>query len=257
MCMQCLQELGRPSFEPFMVDYFDDGVGQFECTAGHKSALLIQSLKFELLMESGATALLQGYTLEACASFSTALERFYEFALKVMCEKNSLAAELYDKMFNEMSRQSERQLGAFMLLYALSFGEAYKLDQKITEFRNAVIHKGTIPSPDRAAEFCARVYAVIETLYAKLSVHHDSQIHLVVTRELQDKRSKLPAAMPVATSSGTTFFNHVVAQRPAYFEAALDCFRQSRERIANALPELHRLHTNELASVSAERQASK
>jgi hypothetical protein len=90
-----------------MVDYFDDGVGQFECTAGHKSALLIQSLKFELLMESGATALLQGFTLEACASFSTALERFYEFALKVMCEKNSLAArgdEYRDDFFQPCRR---------------------------------------------------------------------------------------------------------------------------------------------------------
>jgi hypothetical protein len=197
MCMQCLQERGRPSFEPFMVDYFDDGVGQFKCAAGHNCALLIQSLKFEALMESGATALLQGFTLEACATFSSALERFYEFALKVMCEEHNLSPDIYENMFREMSRFSERQLGAFMLLYALSFGDAYKPVQKIAEFRNAVIHKGTIPSPDRAAEFCSKVYGVIETLYAKLAIGHDVQIRQIVMRELQEKRSKLPAALPV------------------------------------------------------------
>jgi hypothetical protein len=67
------------------VDYYDDGVVHLECTRGHKTIQLIQSAKFEILMESGAAALLNGFTLEACASFSAALERFYEFALRVMC----------------------------------------------------------------------------------------------------------------------------------------------------------------------------
>jgi hypothetical protein len=85
MCMQCQTELGHPSFEPFIADYFDEGVAHIECARGHKSAISVQSLKFEVLMESGANALLEGYTFEACAAFSAALERFYEFASQVMC----------------------------------------------------------------------------------------------------------------------------------------------------------------------------
>lgn len=65
-CMQCQIELGHPSFEPIMVDYYDDGLALVECSAGHKTALLVQSTKFEMLLESGATALLEGFTLEAC-----------------------------------------------------------------------------------------------------------------------------------------------------------------------------------------------
>jgi hypothetical protein len=38
-CMQCQVDLGRPSFEPFTADYFDDGIAFIECSAGHKTAL--------------------------------------------------------------------------------------------------------------------------------------------------------------------------------------------------------------------------
>ena len=55
-----------------MADYFDDGVATIECSAGHKTALILQSQKFEMLLDSGATALLEGFTLEACASFAAA-----------------------------------------------------------------------------------------------------------------------------------------------------------------------------------------
>jgi hypothetical protein len=72
-------------------------------------------------MESGATALLQGFTLEACASVSAALERFYEFALKVMCEKKQSLDRHLRKNVPEMSRYPERQLDAF--------GEVYKPDR--------------------------------------------------------------------------------------------------------------------------------
>ena len=49
-CMQCQIELGHPSFEPIMVDYYDDGLALVECSAGHKTALLVQSPKFEMLL---------------------------------------------------------------------------------------------------------------------------------------------------------------------------------------------------------------
>ena len=142
--MQCFAELGRPSFEPLVGDYFEDAVAYLHCSAGHRTAVVIPSPKFEILLESGATALIEGFTLEACASFSAALERFYEFALRVVSLARGVSPELYAKMFAEMARQSERQLGAFMLLFAIEFGEPYRLDQKITEFRNSVIHKGSI-----------------------------------------------------------------------------------------------------------------
>jgi hypothetical protein len=105
--MQCQIELGRPSFEAFIADYFDDGIAYIECSMGHKTVMMIQSQKFEMLLDFGATALLEGFTLEACASFSTALERFYEFGLRVAFVSRSMSDALFDGMFSEMVRQSE------------------------------------------------------------------------------------------------------------------------------------------------------
>jgi hypothetical protein len=62
-----------------MADYFANGVVRIKCSAGRKTALIMQSQKFEMLLDSGSPALLEGFTLEACASFSAAPERFYEF----------------------------------------------------------------------------------------------------------------------------------------------------------------------------------
>jgi hypothetical protein len=94
-CMQCQIELGRPSFEAFIADYFDEGIAFIECSAGHKTALVMQAQKFEMLLDSGAAALLEGFTLEACASIAAALERFYEFSLRVACVGRKMPDELY------------------------------------------------------------------------------------------------------------------------------------------------------------------
>jgi hypothetical protein len=49
-------ERGHPTFEPFFAGYSDDGIAKLTCSAGHKTFHLIQSTKFENLMESGADA---------------------------------------------------------------------------------------------------------------------------------------------------------------------------------------------------------
>jgi hypothetical protein len=238
MCMQCQAELGHPSFEPFLADYFDEGVAYIECARGHKSTILVQSLKFEVLMESGANALLEGYTFEACAAFSAALERFYEFALRVMCKARGMPEETLGKMFAEMARQSERQLGAFMALYAAKFAEAHRPNPKIVEFRNSVIHKGVIPKPNAARKFCADVYELIVPLYAKLSEKYKEEIRKLVSQELQEKRKQAGAELPAATSTGTTFFNIAREANPASFEEALESFMKAQAVIQGAIPQM-------------------
>ena len=242
ICMQCLTELGHPSFEPIDADYYDDGIAYITCSAGHKTAHLIQSSKFEVLLEAGAIALLEGFTFEACASFSASLERFYEFALEVMCDKHKIPLDLYTSMFKEMARQSERQLGAFLLLHAIDFGEPFKPDVKITEFRNSVIHKGLIPNPKEAKDFAARIYVTIQLLNSRLSENHFENMLRITNRRLHEKQVNIPNEIKVSTSSGTMFFNALAGQPEESFAKALDDFRKAREAIAGALPEMQRLH---------------
>jgi hypothetical protein len=164
MCMECQKELGHPSFEPFLLSYYEDRQAEIECSRRHKSVLLLQSQKFEVLLESGANALAAGFTLEAAASFYSGLERFYEFCLKVISVSRDMSPAVYEQMFKVMANQSERQLGAFLALHALEFGSAYVPNKKIVEFRNSAIHKGLIPSPEEATSFCEKVYCEIFSL---------------------------------------------------------------------------------------------
>jgi hypothetical protein len=205
-CMECLQELGHPNDEITLQPYYEDRIAYFTCSRGHKSALLVQSPKFEVLLESGANALADGYTLEAAASFSAALERFYEFCLQVFCKHRKFPQNVYEQMFKEMARQSERQIGAFMVLYAAELCVAYIPNKKITEIRNSVIHKGQIPTPEKAAEFCEMIYKEVHSLSKILLEKYSDSWNQVIGCDLMERTKQLPKDMHRATSSGTTFF---------------------------------------------------
>ena len=184
VCTQCQM------MQPTIVDYYDDGVAYVTCSKGHNTAHLVKSAKFEILLESGATALLDGFTFEACASLSAALGRFYEFELQVMCRARGISKEVYVEMFKGMSIQSERQLGAFMVLYVIEFGEPYKPDRKITEIRNSVIHKGKIPTRKDANDFMSSVYSVIVSLYHKLHAKHFDDVMMVIGEDLLEDKPR-------------------------------------------------------------------
>lgn len=243
MCMQCQIDLWRPSYEAFMADYFDDGIARIECSAGHKTALMMQSQKFEMLLDSGATALLEGFTLEACASFAAALERLYEFGLRVAFAGRNMPDDLFDGMFSEMARQSERQLGAFLLLHALEFGSAYKPKPSIATFRNAVIHKGVIPTVEDAREFCSDVYEAIYSLVGTIRTKYGDGIRSVVMKELGKRRAKLPSDMRVSTSAGFNLFSIAREANASSFFDALASFKEGRERLSAAVPAMMALHT--------------
>ncbi len=130
MCMECQKELGHPSFEPIIADYYEEALAFIECSRGHKSAILLQSQKFEVLLESAANALIEGYTLEAASSLSSAYERFFEFAINVFCKKSNISKEALAETYRQVSKQSECQIGGFLFLYLIVFGKSYSLNRK-------------------------------------------------------------------------------------------------------------------------------
>jgi hypothetical protein len=238
MCMECQKELGHPSFEPFFVPYYEDRIAYVESSRGHKSALLLQSQKFEVLLESGANALAAGFTLEAVASFSAALERFYEFCLKVISVRRKMSRSVYEQMFKDMAKQSERQLGAFLALHAVELGAAYSLNIKIVEFRNSVIHKGLIPNPNEAKGFCEKVYGEIFLLSQKLTENCADAINEVVAHDLEMRSALVPNGMPRATTTGTMFFSVARKENKATFTEAFDEYLKATRMIEGAVPYL-------------------
>lgn len=161
MCMECQKELGHPSFEPIIADYYEESLAFIECSRGHKSAILLQSQKFEVLLESAVNALIEGYTLEAASSLSSAYERFFEFAINVFCKKNNIPKEALEETYKQVSKQSGRQIGGFLFLHLLAFGSHYTLNKRIPELRNRVIHQGYIPTPEEVVKFGEMIYQEI------------------------------------------------------------------------------------------------
>jgi hypothetical protein len=242
MCMECQKVLGHPSFEPFFVPYYEDRIAHITCSRGHKSVYVIQSQKFEVLMESGVNALAAGFTLEACASFSTALERLYEFALKVLATHCDVTEEAYNETYKEMSRQSERQLGAFLVLFALQFGSAYKPNRSIVEFRNSVIHKGLIPTPQEAHEFCSKVYSEILCVTERLQANLSEAMTRVVSADLQERYAKADANLPKTTIAGGMFFSLSARPIKHSFDDAFRSFQEAKEILLASIPKMKALH---------------
>lgn len=169
VCAECLNTVFPHNVPyPTYVEYRDDSYYEFTCEQGHKSCFVLQQQKFELLYQIGAYAILDGYYREAVASFTSSLERFYEFFIKVKLLEEGQSPESVDAIWKTVSSQSERQLGAFIFLYAQSFKSPPPLlHQNNVTFRNSVIHKGKIPTREEALSYGQAVLDVLRPALEK------------------------------------------------------------------------------------------
>jgi len=250
-CMECQKELGFPSFEPIFSDYYEEATAYLECSRGHKSALILQSQKFEILLESAANALLDGYTLEAASSLSAAYERFLEFAIRVLCQKTGADEKNLEDIFKQVSKQSERQVGGFLFLHLITFGSTYNLNKKIPEQRNKVIHQGYIPTPDETIKFGELIYQEIYSITQLLRSSLENEINKVILNDIKSKNKKIPKSMPRATSTGTMFFSLANRDLRSNFREALASYKRSREVIAGSVPYMKLLNKSVLQYIGA------
>jgi hypothetical protein len=152
VCSKCM--FGHGGARQFLDAHLSDsGVAYFTCPQGHRGATIVQMLKMEMLFQSGCMALVEGFTMEAVSSLAAALERGLELYIRVICRKRGLAPDALEKMWKHIGKQSERQLGAFQVLYCLETGEAFQFPGSRAEFRNKVIHQGFVPSPAKAVKY--------------------------------------------------------------------------------------------------------
>lgn len=77
--------------------------------------------------------------------------------------------ELALQIFKKVSRQSERQFGAFVFVRALVDGTSPSvLSQASVKFRNKVVHKGVIPTRRQAQDFGRSVWNCIRPDFESL-----------------------------------------------------------------------------------------
>jgi len=207
-CMKCLQEFGQPSGEFARVEFKDDGCYEITCSFGHATVTVLQQHKFEVLFDIGVHAILDGYYREAVSSFTSSLERFYEFAIRIFLEKSSGSDELFQAAWKKVSSQSERQLGAFIFLWATHFSEDPPLlPQNMITFRNEVIHKGKIPSRDEAIKYGDAVLAVLRPKMRVLQLNFSDQIGNSVFRQIRAGAGKIGEHLQVSTMCAATIIS--------------------------------------------------
>ena len=182
-CPDCLAEIAtlgqKNGFEDLPPIYSDvnellnDGVYKVNCPKGHKGKVVLNNLNFELLYDLGINAIGDRYYREAVASMTSALERFYEFFIKTSWRIQGVTYDVIDKNWKEMASQSERQLGAFIVVYTALFGEtAPVMENNAKNFRNRVIHKGEIPTREKTMDYAKTVLKLIDGPLGKLQNAH-------------------------------------------------------------------------------------
>lgn len=198
--MQCFQEFGKPTEEFSHVEFRDDGRYVIKCSFGHETTTILQQQKFEILFDIGAHAILDGYYREAVSSFTSSLERFYEFALRVFIEKASKSDELFQSCWNKVATQSERQLGGFVFLWASNFNEPPELlSDAQARFRNEVIHKGKIPTREQAIQYGNSVLSVLRPKMLAIRERFSEEVSKITFYHLQDCRSASDNRKSVST----------------------------------------------------------
>ena len=208
-CMECTfgeDKLAVPPY-PTYVELKDDGRYEFTCPQGHKTVTILQQQKFELLFEIGAYALVDGYYRESVASFTAALERFYEFFFRVVFLREHQEDDAVEKSWKTMAAQSERQLGAYVAAYLMTFKSAPELlpNSKV-KFRNNVIHKGAIPSKQEALQFGQAIMDIVNPVLSKLIDGYSEEIqqlifkHLFNLREPNEQQTTSTMSMPTIIS---------------------------------------------------------
>ena len=218
-CMQCLQvHMGGPNSDqppdlgPHLAVLQNDGLYRFTCRAGHEMAVLLQAEKFEMLFELGMNAMLDGYPRDAIGSFAASLERFYEFYIQVIASHRSIDKQAFDASWKKIAKQSERQLGAFILMYTMETNRTPSLlTSSQIEFRNEVVHKGRIPTKEETIEFGKTVLDLISPVMHELKTRHAEALQKVLLEHSMSVRMQSEKRERVATMAYPTIIGIIRA----------------------------------------------
>lgn len=184
-CMRCgFENFDSPGYAFMHLN--DENVYNYTCKNGHINAVIHQQEKFELLFESASNAIANGYFREGVSSIAASLERFYEFCLRVFSVENSLPDDVFLTAWKSISKQSERQLGAFIFQYNFQFGKMPSmLSNSQIEFRNDVIHKGNFPTFEKTINYAQATIDNIHSIMTDLKTNCNESLEKVISDRLK------------------------------------------------------------------------
>lgn len=214
-CMECFRENGMSSFNFKNFDITDDGIYELECEKGHNTVTILQNEKFEVLFDMGVNAFLEGYKQEAIVCMASSLERFYEWCISILLLKNNIDADEFKKTWKLVSKQSERQIGAFYFLYLQEFKKAPEVfnsamktfnNKDVVSFRNNVIHNGYIPKYNQVMEYADILFSYMFNILKLFKTNYEDFISENTRKRLFELHKKfkfdLTSGMHISTSLG-------------------------------------------------------
>lgn len=213
-CVICMKEAADKlaktgESSPVKLSYYaemdDNGIVFITCDKGHRTAAIHLSRKHQFLFQSGCHALLDHYTNEAVSTFSAALERAYEFFLRVAYRKLGLASTFFDTSWKQVEAQSERQFGAFVFLFPVIADEPVELPKKIPQLRNKVIHRGYIASFDEVLEYAAIIFVLIRRIMQVLRDRCPTEMWAEINEANEVRKRAIPAGMEWTWLAETEF----------------------------------------------------
>jgi len=212
-CMQCLIVNGKPSDALALVEFRDDGRYEFTCENGHRTTTILQQERFEILFDIGGHAILDGYYREAVSSFTSSLEQFYEFFVKVVLLNRKVDIGSLETTRKQIAKQSERQMGAFVITYLSEFGQPPTLlSNSKVQFRNDVIHRGRIPSRQQALDYGQAVLDLIRPQLIQLRDKCPEGMQTATSQHLKTCRIEEDRGREVSTMSMATILSWSIGE---------------------------------------------
>jgi hypothetical protein len=208
LCIQCVNEKFG-AVPPFLLsEVRDDSVYEINCPNGHRNKIVLGRQKFETLFDIAATAILDGYYREAVSTFSSSLERFQEYFVRVITTKYRIPDSQFDLSWKLIAKQSERQLGAFIYSYLFHRKQSPRiLSQGSVTFRNSVVHQGKIPIREEALAFGAEVYSIIINQLRQLKKDAAEEIKIVDKANIDQMRIGISSDILVYDIVGGSIIN--------------------------------------------------
>lgn len=186
-CAACLSN--NESTDWMNVDLSDSGYLVVKCPRSHTSVSLVPVHKFALLFDLAAMGFMDGYYREAVSGYYVSLERFTEFYTFVVLLKRGLTIDAVKAGWKNLSKQSERQLGAFLAIYMAEHQKHCDyLSRELIELRNNVVHKGYFPTRAEAFNFGKSIYEYILERIIELRKDYFDEISVMTSSITADQR---------------------------------------------------------------------
>lgn len=238
-CMKCFQENGVTNLSIELQNIKDDGMYKIKCNRGHIDYQILSNEKFEVLFDMGLDALNNGYRQEAVACFTTSLERFHEWFIKLILFKKGIDIKKFNKTWKLVSNQSERQLGAFYFLYLNEFLENPKGVENSRKFRNDVIHKGYIPENSEVCDYGEDILNYIQNVINKMDNKYDNYILDLALSRQAELREKYKIETGTVSGSINTVIDIMGNNKIMTFEQALENIKERENMFKSGFENLN------------------